>query len=258
MIDRNVLGVQLYTLREFCKTAGDFAETLKKVRQIGYTAIQISGIGPIDEAEVATIVADNGLTVAGTHMGWSDFVSNTDKVINKHKLWKCNHAAVGMLPAEYYTQAGMKKFIDELASVAPKLATEGIDFSYHNHCVEFVKYDGKVMLEELYEKASPQMLKAELDTYWIQAGGGNPEAFIRKIGPRQPLLHLKDFGMAEGEWQPRTVEIGQGNLNWPEILKAAEEVQAEWYLVEQDNTYGRDPFESVKISYDYLKSLGLS
>jgi sugar phosphate isomerase/epimerase len=152
---------------------------------------------------------------------------------------------------------GLKKFLDELAPIAEKLAAEGMDFSYHNHNHELIKHDGQTWLAMLYEQAPPEMLKAEIDTYWIQAGGGDPAAWVLKCAGREPLLHLKDFTMAPPREQ-RFAEIGEGNMNWPAILKAAKEGGVEWYLVEQDRCYDRDPFESLAISYRNLNAMGLT
>jgi len=254
---KNVVGAQLYTAREFTKDLPGVAETLKKVADIGYTAIQISGFGPVNDQEVAKLVEDNGLTVASTHTGWPLFLNDLDAVIETHKLWKCDHPAIGGLPGEYHTPDGLKRFLDELAPIAERLAQEGMDFSYHNHNHELQKYDGKTWLAMLYEQAPPEMLKAEIDTYWIQAGGGDPAAWVRKCAGREPLLHLKDFIMGPGREQ-RFAEIGEGNLNWPAIMEAAQEGGVEWYLVEQDRCYDRDPFESLAISYRNLKAMGLS
>ena len=188
---------------------------------------------------------------------WNEFLQDLDTVIEIHKLWKCDHPAIGGLPGEYHTPDGLKRFLDELAPIAEKLAAEGMDFSYHNHNHELVKYDGKTWLAMLYEQAPPDMLKAEIDTFWIQAGGGDPAAWVRMCAGREPLLHLKDFAMAPGREQ-RFAEIGEGNMNWAAILKAAQESGVEWYLVEQDRCYERDPFESLAISYRNLKGMGLS
>jgi len=252
-----VLGAQLYTVREFCRTIGGIAETLKKVRAIGYTTVQISGFGPVDPNEVAKAVQDAGLSVAATHVGWQRLLEDTDAVIAEHKTWNCAHPAIGGLPAEYHGVDGLKKFLDELPGVAEKLAAEGMDFSYHNHSHELVKYDGRTWLEMLYDQAAPGHLKAEIDTYWIQHGGGDPVAWVRKCAGRQSLLHLKDMIITEQREQ-HMAEIGEGNLNWPDILKAAEEGGVEYALVEQDECYGRDPFESLAISYRNLKQMGLS
>jgi sugar phosphate isomerase/epimerase len=254
---KNVVGAQLYTVRDFTKDLDGIAASLKKVADIGYTAIQISGFGPADPKEVAKLVEDNGLKVVSTHTGWPQFLNDLDTVIETHKLWKCDHPAIGGLPGEYHSLDGLKKFLDELAPISERLAAEGMDFSYHNHNHELIKYEGKTWLARLYDEASPDMLKAEIDTYWIQAGGGDPAAWVARCAGREPLLHLKDFTMAPGREQ-RFAEIGEGNMNWASILKAAQEGGVEWYLVEQDRCYDRDPFESLAISYRNLVAMGFS
>jgi sugar phosphate isomerase/epimerase len=254
---KHVVGAQLYTVRDYCKTLPDIAETLKKVADIGYTAIQVSGFGPVDLKEVTKLIQDSGLTVASTHTSWPMFLEDLDTVVETHKMWDCVHPAIGGLPAEYYSLDGLKRFLDELGPIAGTLAQEGMDFSYHNHNHELVRYGEKTWLAMLYEQGDPDVLKAEIDTYWIQAGGGDPAAWVRKCAGREPLLHLKDFAMAPGREQ-RFAEIGEGNLNWPAIMQAAQEGGVEWYLVEQDRSYDRDPFESLAISYRNLKAMGLS
>ncbi|MGQ9732825.1 MAG: sugar phosphate isomerase/epimerase family protein [Candidatus Zipacnadales bacterium] len=251
-----IIGAQLYTLRDYCQTPQDIAETCKKVAAIGYTAVQISGFGPAAPAEVARIMEDTGLTVASSHMGWNRFLTELETVIEEHKLWGCTHLAIGGLPAEYHSAEGVKRFVEELAPVAERLAAEGMDFSYHNHNHELIRYGEKTWLAMLYEQAPPEMLKAEIDTYWIQAGGGDPAAWVRALGPRQPLLHCKDMAMAPGREQ-RFAPVGEGNLNWPAILQAAQQVGVEYYLVEQDHCYDLDPFEAMRISYENMKEWGL-
>lgn len=258
---QKVLGVQLYTVREFTQTLNNFEETVKKLANIGYSAVQISAIGPLDPADVAKVCKDNQVTIAGTHISWDDFRNKTEDVIAKHKIWNCPHSAVGSLPAEYYMNGidGIKRFVEELQPILEKLNAEGIDFSYHNHNQEFVKADGKPLLEWIYELGGENLLP-EIDTYWIQAGGANPAGWIRKFPGKQPLLHLKDMSihMDENGRTQHFAAIGEGNLDWDDILSAAEESQCRWYLVEQDDCYGRDPFDCLTSSFNFLKSKGLS
>ena len=254
---KNVVGAQLYTVREFTKDLDGIAASLKKVADIGYTAVQISGFGPADPKDVAKLCEDNGLKVVSTHRSWPQFLNDLDTEIEIHKLWNCDHPAIGGLPGEYHTLDGLKRFLDELAPISERLAAEGMDFSYHNHNHELVKYDGKTWLARLYDDASPDMLKAEIDTFWIQAGGGDPAAWVTKCAGREPLLHLKDFTMAAGREQ-RFAEIGEGNMNWEAILAAAQEGGVEWYLVEQDRCYDLNPFESLAISYRNLVAMGFT
>ena len=252
-----VLGAQLYTVRQFTQTLDGVAESLKKVADIGYRAIQISGFGPVAAEDVARIVDDNGLAVASTHTSWDRFVNDLDAVIEEHKLWKCSHRAIGGLPNEYRSLDGLQRFLDAVGPVAEALGQEGMDFSYHNHSHEMARYGEKTWLAMLYEQAAPDVVKAEIDVYWIQAGGGDPALWVRKCAGREPLLHLKDMSVTS-EREQRFAEIGEGNLNWSAIMDAAREGGVEWYLVEQDNCYGRDPFESLAISYENLRGMGLS
>jgi sugar phosphate isomerase/epimerase len=218
----HTLGAQLYTVRAFTQTIEEIADTLERVADIGYRAIQISAFDPVDPQDVAALVEDTGLAVAGTHVSWDRFLNELDDVIAEHKMWGCEHAAIGgLFTPEYWGADGVRRFLDELAPVAERLAQEGIDFSYHNHNHELARYGDKTWLEMLYDQAPPEMLKAEIDTYWIQAGGGDPAAWIRKCAGREPLLHLKDMTVTPDREQ-RMAEVGEGNLNWPAILQAAE------------------------------------
>ncbi len=252
-----VIGAQLYTLRDFCKTIPDIAQSLKKVAAIGYPAVQISGFGPVDPKEVAKVLKDTGLHCCSTHVGWPRFLKELDAVIEEHRMWNCPRPAIGGLPKEYFSLDGLKRFLDELPPIAAKLAAAGMDFSYHNHNHELIRYGEKTWLAMLYEQASPKILKAEIDTYWITAGGGDPAAWIRRLFGRQPLLHLKDMAMGPDR-QPRFAEIGEGNLNWPSILQAARESGVQYLLVEQDLCYDRDPFDSLAISFRNLRAMGVA
>ena len=253
------LGVQLYTVREFTQNIDDFTKTLAKLHKIGYENVQISGTGPLAPKEVAQALLDENMPCVATHMSWDRFQNDLDAVIEEHKLWNCKHAAIGMLPVDYYFEdGGLEKFIEELAPVSKKLAEAGIDFSYHNHHHEFTPYNGKLWLEELYDQASPEALKAEIDIYWIQSGGHNPIDWIKRCAGRQPLLHLKDYRVkiTREDWvQVEMAAIGEGNLDVPGILQAAKDSGVKHCLIEQDDCYGQDPFELLEKSYRYLNSL---
>ena len=250
-----VIGAQLYTLREYEKTMPEIAKTLKKVAAIGYKTVQVSSFGPADPKDVTRAAEDAGLQIVSTHTDWSRFLNELDEVILEHKLWKCSHPAIGGLPDEYFCEDGIKRFLDELLPVAERLKKEGMDFSYHNHNHELVKYGKKTWLASVYDNSDPSVLKAEIDTYWITAGGGDPADWVKRCSGRIPLLHCKDMIVTK-EREQRFSEVGEGNLNWNAILKQAEQSGVEYLLVEQDNCYGRDPFESLAISYKNLSSWG--
>ena len=259
-MSQSVVTAQLYTVREFAKTTADLAASLKKIRDIGYTAVQVSGIGPIADADVKAMTEDLGLKIVITHIAQDKLWNETDAVIAQHKLWNCKNVAIGSMPNEYRAnEAGFQRFAAEASKVGEKLAAAGLTFSYHNHSFEFVRFGQRTGLDIVYAESDPRFLMAEIDTYWVQHGGGDPAAWIRRMKNRMPVVHFKDMVIQMGEMGAKQTmaEIGEGNLNWPAIIAACQEAGVEWYAVEQD-VCQRDPFESLKISYQNLKAMGLS
>lgn len=252
------LGVQMYTLRKFTQTVDDLEMALARVREIGYRTIQVSAFGDIPPQTVADLCRDNELTIGATHVAWDRLRHDIDRVIDEHALWGCRHTAVGSIPAKtYLSMDGLGKFIGEATPVAEKLADAGITFSYHNHNHEFLHFDGKPWLAHLYETAPASLVKAELDTHWIVAGGGDPVTWINACGDRMPLLHLKDYAV-NADYQRIFAAIGRGNMNWDAIIGAAMQHPVEYYLVEQDNCYGEDEFDCLAQSFATLSRFGLS
>ena len=248
------IAAQMYTLREFTKTPKDLAEALKKVKQIGYDAVQMSGAGPIEYSELKKILDDTGIYCCATHIPYERMRDETSKVIEEHYLIECKYPAIGGLPGAYRNADGFPKFAKEATEVGKKLADGGLHFGYHNHSFELEKYGSRTGLAILYEDSDPRYFKAEIDTYWIQHGGGDSAAWIEKLSGRIPLLHLKDMTVRKGN--PIMAEVGEGNLNWPRILDACKKAGVEWYIVEQD-ICERDPFESLAISLKNMKAWGL-
>ncbi|WP_028549760.1 sugar phosphate isomerase/epimerase family protein [Paenibacillus sp. UNC451MF] len=251
------IAAQLYTLREFLKTPEDIAETLKKVKQIGYNAVQVSGVGPIDNEALKELADREQLTICATHIGYPDLLNNLDSVIQKHKTWGCQYVGLGGLPQEYRTSGeGYAAFAKQASKIGRKLKDAGLTFIYHNHSFEFAKFDGKTGMDILFEESDPTAFDFELDVYWVQAGGADPVEWIRKVNGRMKVVHLKDMAVT-GDREQRFAEVGEGNMNFKRILEACNEIGVEWGAVEQDQCYGRNPFESLAISFNNLQKTGL-
>jgi sugar phosphate isomerase/epimerase len=253
------LAAQLFTIRQFTQTLSGFTESIAKISKIGYRAVQVSGIGPITPEDVRKVIQDHGLTVCITHIPYEQLRNNLQAVIDQHLLWDCKNVAVGSMPGEYRTgEEGFHRFAKEASQVGEQLAKAGLTFSYHNHSFEFVRFGKRTGLDIIYDESDPRYLQAELDTYWVQHGGGDPAAWIRRLKNRMPVVHLKDMAVVSEGWnvQQLMAEVGEGNLNWPEILSACQDAGVQWYAVEQDECQ-RDPFESLQISYQNLKAMGL-
>jgi len=249
------LAAQLYTLRDFLKTPADIARTLPRVAEIGYRAVQLSALGPIPATDLRGLLDAAGLVGCATHVAYPRLQTDLPAVVAEHRVLGCDYLAIGSMPADYRNAAGYPRFAREASEIARALRAEGIAFGYHNHSFELERFGDRTGLEILYSESDPEVFCAEIDTYWIQHGGGDPAWWIRRAAGRVPVVHLKDMAIHEGK--PVMAEVGEGNLNWPAILEACREAGVRWYVVEQD-TCLRDPFESLAISLRNLRSWGLS
>jgi len=254
-MEKSIIGAQLYTLRDYLKTPEDIAKTLKEVKKIGYNVVQLSGLGPIESEELKKILDGEGLYPCSTHTSYERLIKETEKVIEEHKILDVPIVVCPGLPEELHNKEGYKKVACELTRVGEIFVKNGISLAYHNHYIEFKKYGDRVGLEILYAESNPEYLQAEIDTYWVQYGGADPAEWCLKMKGRLPVLHLKDMGIKDNE--QIMMEVGEGNLNWKAIIKAAQEASVKWYLVEQDICQ-RSPIESLRISLENLKRMGLN
>lgn len=248
---KRVIAAQLYTVRDHLKTPQDIAASLKKVKSIGFDAVQVSGLGPIADAELAKMLDGEGLVCCATHESGKMIVEEPEKVVEKLNALNCKYTAYPWPHTSPKSEAdyiALAKALDKSGAV---LAKGGKVLTYHNHAIEFEKFNGRVGLEIIYAESSPVNLQGEIDTFWVQHGGGSPVEWCKRLKGRLPLLHLKEFGIVEN--QIKMLEIGSGNLDWKGIVKAAKASGCEWFIIEQD-VCRIDPFDSLKMSLEYLVS----
>lgn len=244
------LAAQLYTLRDYAQTEQQLDETLAKVAVIGYRAVQVSGIGPIAPEAVKRLVDKHNLQICATHFSYDSLVNSLDDVISSHLLWDCKYVGIGSMPPSFRNdQAGYVAFTRQMNDIGKRLSQHELQFVYHNHKFEFERFNGETGMDWILNEADERDFHFELDTYWVQAGGGDPAAWIRKLQGRMKVIHLKDMEIISNE--QIYAEVGSGNMNWDAILKACRDIGIEWYVVEQD-VCRRDPFESLEMSYRYL------
>ncbi len=248
------IGAQLYTVRSACQDLDSFAETLKRVADMGYTSVQVSGTCAYDPYWLKEQLDKNGLVCPITHPDSKRIESETELLCKEHKIFGCRNIGLGIyagLRQEDYVGA-YEDFKRIFKPVAKTMKENDCYFMYHNHDDEFKKINGKTILRHLAEDFAPDELGFTLDIFWVQAGGANPAEILRELSGRVPCIHLKDF--AHGT---KYAVIGDGNINMDAVAAAAADAGTEYMLVEQDNCYGADPFECLQRSYQYLKAMGL-
>ncbi len=251
------IGVTLYNLRDHCKNEADLASTLERVRGFGYQAVQISGIGDIKPERVKTLLDANGLYCCATHEKLDALKNDFERTVDKLKLWECDFSAIGSGGPDYFRPGGAADLAKELDEIGTKFAEHDIRFGFHNHHREFARFEGKIFIEELFEKSSAENVCFELDLHWVQRGGGNPVSWIRKCAGRAPVVHFKDYSIVGSD--PIFCEVGEGNLEWASILDACRESGVRWYVFEQDQPVEeRDIFGSIELTYKNLVKMGVS
>lgn len=256
----NRIGAQYYTVRDFCRTKEDFDETCKKISEIGYKIIQLSGIGDISAADIKKITDKYSLVPTITHRPAAEFEEKLDELISFHKTIGCRAAGLGSIPLDdVLTEEVLNDFLNKYNKIADELEKHGITFAYHNHAIEFGKIKGKYIMDIITENSHPNF-KLTLDVYWAAYSGIDPVKCLDKYKNKIECVHFKDLGVDTGD--KRTITkivmrpISEGNLDWDEIIAATRESGANQAQVEQDNCYGENPFDCLKRSYDFLKTKG--
>ena len=243
------IGAQLFTLREFCKTPDDFAETLARVADIGYRTVQVSGTCVYTADWLREQLRRNGLRCVLTHIPSDRLLNDAAAVADDHDVFGCDHVGLGY--HAFDSSADCAAFAERYRPVMQTLLNRGKYFMYHNHDSEFRRFDGCTVLERLARDIAPEEMGFTLDTFWVQAGGGDPADWLERLTGRVPCIHLKDFAYGR-----KMAVVGEGNLNFARIFEKAQTAGVQYMLVEQDDCNGEDPFDCLARSYAYLRANG--
>jgi sugar phosphate isomerase/epimerase len=278
------IGVQAMMLKESFETEGVF-ETLEAVSDIGYHAVEISqvpmtpeNVDALDRARTELgmdIGALSAMLTVPEGMAAESLTSDFDKIVADCKRLDATMLRMGMLPFDaMFSLDAVLAFCDASEEMAQRLAGEGIGLYYHNHHIEFAKYDGRFLLDVIADRAPSMGL--EIDVHWVQRGGLDPVRTLQKYGDRVAMVHLKDYRIgrlpadAFEALQRRDIpsfmtaftgvvqfaEVGEGSLDFASIVAESARIGAKYLLVEQDDLYGRTPLECLRTSHDNLVALG--
>jgi len=246
------VSLQLYTVRDF--TSEDVTGTLKKVKEMGYDAVELAGTYGMKAAELKGILDEIGLVAHSAHVPFEGFQADAAGTVADYKTLGCKVIAVPYLDMAHLPGGDEYAKTKEVLIQAGKLCTDaGIVFAYHNHDFEFGKTkDGVFILDQFFTDLPD--IQAELDIGWITAAGQNPAEYIMKYAGRCPLIHLKDTTPVGDGFEDRPV--GQGSQDIPGSINAALKAGATCLVVELDAAVGITSLEAAKLSREYLKSLG--
>ena len=152
-----------------------------------------------------------------SHTPLDKIKGETEQVISDNKTLGLDLVGIG---GYYGYKNGVTTIIDEFKDAVAKIKANGMRLTYHNHDHEFVKVNGKVILEHVSEFFGPDEMAFTLDTFWVQSGGADPVMWLNKLKGRTPCIHLKDM-IFTAEKQRKMAVVGEGNMNFDAILKTA-------------------------------------
>jgi len=256
----NMIGVQGYTVRDYMADKAQFAETLTKLRKIGYTCIDHGIPQGMTASEFKQFLIDHDIKPLKVGSDVATLLKDKTQVIKDAHELGVDVVTILTIPLDMRgNEDGYKKFATDANQVAKDLKNEGLRTAYHHHAIEFQSFGGYNGMDIFINEAED--LDFILDTHWIAAAGVNPSDFIRRLKGRCPFIHFKDYGIDapdvnKVEQVPRIYcEVGQGNLDWVSIAQACMDTGVNTVVVEQD-ICKVNPFTSLEISYKAIKNLG--
>ncbi|MDZ8171157.1 sugar phosphate isomerase/epimerase family protein [Microbacterium xanthum] len=279
-----IIGAQAMMLKEEFARDGVF-RTLEKLAAIGYRSIEVSQVPMVPEtvAELSRaqhelsmdVSAISCLLAAPEGSPFDALDADFAKIVADAKALESQHVRIGILTYEALaSRARLEHFCDTIEEYGKRLADEGLTLSYHNHHVDFMRFDGDAVLDVIVERCPNVFL--EIDVHWVQRGGLDPVRTLAAYGDRVALVHLKDYRIghvpeeafaryfagergAVHETFPTLVqfaEIGEGTLDFPAIIAEAERIGVQHAFVEQDQRYGRTSLEALQTSYSNVVAMG--
>ncbi len=258
------IGIQLYTVRD--EMGKDPAGTLAKLAQIGFQEVELAGYSEgkfygMTPAEFKRLLKQNGLRARSGH-------TQTGAINPKQRGtllndWESAVADAAELNQQYFICAYLHDFerkkIDDYKRIAELLNKSaevckryGIQMGYHNHDFEFWEMDGQIPFDLLLKETDPDLIKIELDLYWIHKAKKDPINYFKMYPGRFPLWHVKDMDKTEEQF---FTEVGNGSIDWKAMFRERNTAGLKQFYVEQDICRNHKPLESAAISYGYLKKL---
>ncbi len=258
----NFGGLALYTVRD--SMSSNPKATLEAVANAGYAYVEAANYSEgkfygMTPTEFKSYLESIGLTAKSAHMGMVT-MENADQLIADVKAAGIEYFVIPVPPMGMFTFGpdgmGMKGSPEDLVNIMNTLGEKcnnaGINLLYHNHDFEFKEMaDGTVIEDLLLEKCNPEFVNFQMDLFWVTKAGVDPLTYFEKYPGRFKSWHVKDMN-EEGNFAP----VGTGTIDFQRILAEKAKSGMEFYLVEQDQTFGLDPMEAIKISHDGLGEIG--
>ncbi|WP_111671395.1 sugar phosphate isomerase/epimerase family protein [Algoriphagus litoralis] len=252
------LGIASYTFRNQWKNG--IPETLDIIQQMGFTEFEGGAPQGVDPAEFKKMLADRGISIPSTGTGFEQLESDPQAVADRAKALGAKYVMCAWIPHKRgeFSKADADRAIKAFNEGGKVLKENGLTFKYHVHGYEFQSYQDGTLFDYLVENTDPKYVSLQMDVMWTHFGGGDPAALLKKYGKRWVSLHLKDFkkgapkDMTGLTGPENDVVLGQGELDFPAILREANKIGIKHMFIEDESEH---ELEALPKSIAYLKSL---
>ncbi|HTR30363.1 MAG TPA: sugar phosphate isomerase/epimerase [Puia sp.] len=262
------IGLQLYTVRD--AMAADAVGTLAKVAQIGYNSLEgatytgsekFYGMDPVT---FRGVLKNNGLVMRSCHYRYGEdqagapngvfngtILHDWDRTVeDAHTVGLKYMACAWLSPNERKGLDHYKKLADDFNVAGRKCKDAGIQFVYHNHDFEFIKQDEKYPYDVILDNTDRDLVKMEVDLYWLTFAGQDPVKLFEAHPGRFPLWHLKDMDSTP---ERKFTSVGSGVIDFKTIFAHRKTAGMKYFFVEEDRCPG-SPFDAITSSYNYIKT----
>lgn len=252
------MGVQLWSFRETAKT--DPTGMLAMTRRMGITHVETAGLYGMPVEQFAAALKSAGLRATSMHAGYDDFKKTPEVVIANAKALGARYVGLAWYPhSGAFSEADARKAIADFNQFGRTMKDAGLTFFYHNHGYEPVPYADGTLLDLIIRETDPSLVSFEMDVLWTFHPGVDPAALIRKYPGRFKLMHIKDMkpgvprgNLSGGLAAELQAVIGEGQVNWSDVMAAAQKDGVEFYYLEDETP---DPITNVPKSIAFLERL---
>lgn len=252
------LGIASYTFRNHWENGVE--PTLDIIQKMGFKEFEGGAPKGVSPEEFKKMLNNRGISIPSTGTGFEQLESDPQAVADRAKALGAKYVMCAWIPHNRgaFSKENADRAIKAFNEGGKVLKENGIIFKYHVHGYEFQPYEDGTLFDYMVENTDPEYVSLQMDVMWTHFGGGDPAGLLEKYGDRWVSLHLKDFrkgapkDMTGLTGPENDVPLGQGELDFPAILKAANKIGIKHMFIEDE---GDHEIEALPKSIAYLKSL---
>ena len=269
-IPKSKISVQLWTFAQYIGFGEEpenqqrLEEALAGLSEIGYRNVEPFSFNGLTAEEFKALLRKYDLKAPSRH-------GDTDEA-----TWDTHLADAKVLHQKYtgsggFADPGIDSYEDTLATaetmnrLGKRSVRNGTGKIFgHNHQGEFrTMYpdpetgEMKSAWQIILENTDRRYVAFQLDVLWATDGGADPVELLRKYPKRIKLLHIKDGINVADPADATPVPLGEGEMDFDPIIRAAKKAGVRYYVYEQDPPFDEpfDPFASAQAGWDYLSTV---